>query len=170
MPRRLQVMVEYVVLVAVALLVVGIVSYLVLDIRGVEGVKERQSRLYWESSAPFSIINYKSEDNTLSFEIKNNDPQALTITGFYIDEQKYTIYDVRTNGETIVTNNVTIPPGRTVMFDGIGTGECENRFTYTMDIEYAKSSLEEIRQVGEEPLRGSCGKTTSCISLVLLGC
>ena len=76
-----QVSTEYLVILAVVLVIALVVVYLVGGFSGLgAGSIETQSKNYWGSTAPFAIKAFKASGTALDLEVQNNDLDRLTIT------------------------------------------------------------------------------------------
>lgn len=145
-----QVSTEYLVILAVVLVVALVVVYLVGGFSGLgAGSLETQSKSYWGSTSPFAVTTVRASGNTLDLQMVNNDLELLTLTEVTIDGNSvYTGNNTFTSGESKVVNtNVAFLP----------CGAAGVPFTYdNVVITYTKGGIAGIRQSGNKPIVGKC--------------
>lgn len=145
-----QVSTEYLVILAVVLVVALVVVYLVGGFSGLgAGSLETQSKSYWGSTSPFAITTFRASTDTLDLQMANNDLQLLTLTEISIDGNVvYTGNNTFTSGESkVVTTDVAFLP----------CGAAGVPFTYdNVVITYTKGGIAGIRQSGNKPIVGKC--------------
>jgi len=147
-----QVSTEYLVILAVVLVVALVVVFLVGGFAGLGAASlETQSKDYWAGTAPFSIKTFKASGTTLDLEMTNNDIEQLSLTDVTIDGTSVwsagntsTIFD---SGET-QTVSATLPAT---------CGAVGDPFQYpNVRITYNKGGVTGLIQVGAKPLVGKC--------------
>ena len=150
MSKRGQVSTEYLVILAVVLVIALVVVYLVGGFSGLgAGSLETQSKNYWGSTAPFAIKAFKASGTTLDLEIANNDLDRLAVTDISVDG---------TSVLTNVTQNFTSGEVKVLTGTlGSACGAAGTPFTYSnVIITYNKGSISALKQAGTKPLVGKC--------------
>jgi len=147
--KKGQVSTEYLVILAVVLVIALVVVYLVGGFAGLgAGSLETQSKSYWGSTSPFAIKVYKVAGTEMSLEMQNNDLDRLTIT------------DITVDGTSVFSNTTAFTSGETKVLSGTLPAVCGAAGTpYTYNnvvITYSKGSLTAIKQSGTKPLVGKC--------------
>jgi uncharacterized protein (UPF0333 family) len=144
-----QVSTEYLVILAVVLVVALVVVYLVGGFSSLgAGSLQTQSQNYWGSMSPLSIITVKAASTNMSLEIVNNDLQQLTLTSITIGGTSVfsTATTFNSGQDTIVT--VTLPAT---------CGAQGSPFTYNnVVLLYTKGGITGIAEAGTKPLVGKC--------------
>ena len=148
-----QVSTEYLVILAVVLVVALVVVFLVGGFAGLGAASlETQSKDYWAGTAPFSIKTFKASGTTLTLEMTNNDIEQLVLTDITVDGTSVwsagngtgTVFD---SGETIAIS-ATLPAS---------CGTVGDPFQYSnVRITYNKGAVSGLTQVGAKPLVGKC--------------
>lgn len=149
MIKKGQVSTEYLVILAVVLVIALVVVYLVGGFSGLgAGSIETQSKNYWGSTAPFAITAFKASGTTLELEVRNNDLDRLVLTSV--------------SGVGLGTSNLTtsFTSGQTqvvtVTLDD-ACGVTGTPFTYEdIVMIYNKGQLTGLAQAGTKPLVGKC--------------
>ncbi|MEW6749330.1 MAG: class III signal peptide-containing protein [Candidatus Micrarchaeota archaeon] len=149
MIKKGQVSTEYLVILAVVLVIALVVVYLVGGFSGLgAGSVETQSKNYWGATAPFAIKAFKASGTALDLEIQNNDLDRLVITGISVD------------GASIYSGNTSFTSGEAKIMTGVlpaACGAAGTPFTYDdVVITYNKGSLTGLAQAGTKPLVGKC--------------
>ncbi len=146
---RGQVSTEYLVILAVVLVVALVVVFLVGGFAGIGAASlETQSKNYWAGASPFSIKTFKASGTALDLDVVNNDIEQLTLTDVSIDGTSVfstsTVFD---SGESIVVT-ATLPAS---------CGTAGDPFQYrNVKITYSKGGVTGLTQVGAKPLVGKC--------------
>lgn len=149
MNRKGQVSTEYLVILAVVLVVALIVVYLVGGFSGLgAGSLETQSKNYWGSTSPFAIKTFVASGTTLSLELANNDLDKLEVTDISVDGASvYSTAKNFTSGEVSVVAATL----------GTTCGTAGTNFQYEdVVITYNKGTITGIKQTGTKPLVGKC--------------
>ncbi|PIN99095.1 MAG: hypothetical protein COT90_01045 [Candidatus Diapherotrites archaeon CG10_big_fil_rev_8_21_14_0_10_31_34] len=148
--RKAQGTTEYLIILAViiviALVVVGVMGW-VPGLSG--GITEQQSRAYWQSTAPFSIVEYKFDAGatTAQLEIQNISANKLILTDVKIDGVTDNITDVAFNaGERKL---VSLTATQTCGTAGAG-------FDYNVSFTYNSKNVTGLVQMGDKGLIGKC--------------
>ena len=144
-----QVSTEYLVILAIVLVVALIVVYLVGGFAGIgTGTVETASKNYWAGASPFSIKTVKVAGTDMDVELQNNDLERLTITDISVDNSS--VYSTATefdSGEGKVVSGTV----------GTSCGDSGEVFTYNdVVITYTKGEIDNLKQVGAKPLVGTC--------------
>ena len=145
-----QVSTEYLVILAVVLVVALVVVYLVGGFSGLgAGSLETQSKSYWGSTSPFAITTVRASGDDMDLQMVNNDLELLTLTEITVD------------GNSVYTGNSTFTSGESkVIATGVAFLPCTTPGTpYTYNnvvITYTKGGIAGIRQSGNKPLVGKC--------------
>jgi len=144
-----QVSTEYLVILAIVLVVALIVVYLVGGFSGIgSGTIETASKNYWAGASPFSIKTVKAMDTDLELEIQNNDLERLTITDITVDNASVfsTSTQFNSGDSKVVTGTL-----------GANCGTTGQTYTYNnVVITYTKGSITDMVEVGAKPLVGKC--------------
>lgn len=147
--KKGQVSTEYLVILAVVLVIALVVVYLVGGFSGLgAGSLETQSKNYWGSTSPFAIKAFKVSGTVMDLEVANNDLDRLTVT------------DVSVDGVSVFSNSTQFTSGETKVLSGTlgtGCGAAGTPFTYNNVVfTYNKGTLTGIKQTGTKPLVGKC--------------
>lgn len=150
--RKAQGTTEYLIILAViiviALVVVGVMGW-VPGLSG--GITEQQSRAYWQSTSPFTIVEYKFNAGltTAELEVQNVSANKLDLTDVQIDGA--TAVGIGFNesfnaGERRLVN-LTLAP----VCGATGTG-----FDYAVSFTYDSKNVTGLMQIGDKGLIGKC--------------
>ncbi len=144
-----QVSTEYLVILAVVLVVALIVVFLVGGFAGIgTGTVETASKNYWAGASPFAVKTVKVSGTDMDLEVQNSDLEKLTIT------------DVTVEGASVYSTTTSFNSGESkVLNASIATtcGAAGDAFTYDdVVITYTKGSITDLKQVGAKPFVGSC--------------
>ncbi len=146
---RAQVSTEYIVILAVVLVLALTIVYLLGQTTGTDiTVSETQSQVYWSSQRPISIVNYRASSYTLTLELKNRDTHSITIT------------DIEGTGlSNWWYSSITLARGESITTQISLTNSCNTRriFEYrNITFTYNRMPLTGLKQVGTIPLTGTC--------------
>ena len=142
-----QVSTEYLVILAIVLVVALVVVYLVGGFAGMgAGTMQTQSMQAWGTAAPFAITSWQQSGTTLQLQMQNNDVSQLTLTGISMD------------GASVYSTNTTFASGQsqvvTVTAAACTTG---SPFTHqTVILTYSKGSIAGETETGIRPIIGTC--------------
>ena len=144
-----QVSTEYLIILAVVLVVALVVVFLVGGFAGLGAASlETQSKNYWAGSSPYSIKTFKASNTTLDLEVVNNDLEQLTLTDITID------------GTSIFSTSTVFDSGETIVLSGTLAATCGDSgdpYQYpNVEITYDKGAITGLKQVGAKPLVGKC--------------
>jgi uncharacterized protein (UPF0333 family) len=144
-----QVSTEYLVILAVVLVVALVVVYLVGGFAGMgTGTLETQSQQAWGTAAPFSITILKQSGTALEMEIQNSDVDTLILTGISMD------------GASVYSSNTTFSSGEkkvVTVTTATGCGVTGTSFTHSdVLLVYNKGGIIGKTEVGAKPLIGRC--------------
>ncbi len=147
--KKGQVSTEYLVILAVVLVVALVVVYLVGGFSGLGASSlETQSKNYWAGASPFSIKTYKMSGTTIDLELTNNDLEQLTVT------------DISVAGTSVYSTSTAYNSGESKTVSGTLGSSCGasgTPFTYSnVSITYTKGSITGLKEVGSKPLVGKC--------------
>ncbi|MFH1785605.1 MAG: class III signal peptide-containing protein [Candidatus Micrarchaeota archaeon] len=147
--RKGQVSTEYLVILAVVLVVALIVVYLVGGFAGLgAGSLETQSKNYWGSTSPFAIKTFVVSGTTMQLELANNDLDRLEVTDISVGGAS--VYSTAKNFTSGEVATVTATLGSTC-------GAAGTPFTYdNVVITYNKGTITAIKQTGTKALVGKC--------------
>jgi len=132
------------VIIVIALVVVGVMGW-VPGLSG--GITEQQSRAYWQSTSPFSIVEHKFSGTTADLEIQNISANKLTLTEMKIEG---------TNG---LTADVSFNAGERKLVQLTGLAACGSTgtgFDYTVSFVYNSNKVTGLTQIGDKGLIGKC--------------
>lgn len=146
-----QVSTEYLVILAVVLVIALVVVFLVSQGSSVgAGVTETQSKNYWASQTPLAITGYKMSGTTLNVEIRNQDSSDVTITEL----------DVDSVSKTITPASPLLTPGQsqTVNVTSAVSSTCSagSKFSVDIDFVFSRGTLTGLKQDGKTKLVGTC--------------
>jgi hypothetical protein len=147
--KKGQVSTEYLVILAIVLVVALVVVYLIGGFAGMgAGTVETQSMQAWGTAAPFSITILKQSGTTLELEMRNNDVDTLTLTDITMDGvSAFSANTTFTSGEKKVVNATTTS----------GCGSVGTSFIHqNVVITYDKGAISGKTEVGIKPLMGKC--------------
>lgn len=144
-----QVSTEYLIILAVVLVVALVVVFLVGGFAGLGAASlETQSKNYWAGTSPFSIKTFKASGTTLELEMVNNDIDRLTLTEIEVD------------GSSVFSTNTTFDSGEMILISttlGSSCGTAGDPFQYEdVIITYGKGGVSDLKQVGAKPIVGKC--------------
>jgi hypothetical protein len=145
--NRGQVSSEYLVIMAVVLVIALVVVFLLRDfiVTG-SSISESQSRSYWSVASPFSISAQKYAGTALDLDLQNTLSESVTLTSIEIEGTVYTIDEVFRLGEQKVVS-VTLATSCGEVGDPYSLEEVE--------ISYQRGSNVQT-QGSEVPLVGTC--------------
>jgi uncharacterized protein (UPF0333 family) len=140
---------EYLVVLAIILVVALVVVYLVGGFAGMgAGTVETQSQQAWAAASPFSITIIKQAGTTLEMELRNNDVDTLTIT------------DISMDNVSVFSTNTSFTSGEKKIINATTATACGNQGTafshQNVIITYDKSSISGKTQVGSRAIMGKC--------------
>jgi uncharacterized protein (UPF0333 family) len=149
MIKKGQVSTEYLVILAIVLVVALVVVYLVGGFAGMGvGTMETQSMQAWGTAAPLAITSWRQSDTTLSLEIQNNDVDTLTLT------------DISADGASIYSNTTTFASGEkkvVVATTATSCGAAGASFSHeNVILTYNKGSITGKTETGIRPIVGKC--------------
>ncbi len=144
-----QVSTEYLVILAVVLVVALVVVYLVGGFSGLgAGSLETQSKSYWGSTSPFAVTTVRVAGTNMELQMANNDLEQLILT------------DISINGASVYTGTSTFTSGESKVINATIAADCGNAgvpYTYNnVVITYTKGGISGIKQSGNKPLVGKC--------------
>ncbi len=147
--RRAQAATEYLIILAVVVIIALIVVGVLGGFQGLSGgITRQQSEAYWGSIADVGVLpNYKISPAIAELTVKNNRPFAVRIKNVLID-----------NSGMMAPEMVTIPPGLTANVNVSGhsciIGE---QYSYNVQIVYIDPSTGRTFTFrGQNPLVGTC--------------
>ncbi|NYZ74545.1 hypothetical protein H0O00_05355 [Candidatus Micrarchaeota archaeon] len=144
-----QVSTEYLVVLAIILVVGLVVVYLIGGFAGMGGSNlETESMQAWGTAAPFAITNWKQTGSTLQMELRNNDINTLTLTGISMDNAVvYSANTTFTSGEKRLISVTT----------STSCGATGTRFVHdNVLITYNKGMITGNTERGLKPIIGKC--------------
>ena len=147
--KKGQVSTEYLVILAIVLVVALVVVYLVGGFAGMgAGTMETQSQQAWATAAPFSITILKQSGTILEMEIQNNDVDTLILT------------DISMDGALVYSTPTTFASGSKQVINATMTTSCGSTgasFTHeNVIITYDKGGISGKTEVGTRSLMGRC--------------
>ena len=146
---RGQVSTEYLVILAVVLVIALVVVYLVGGFSGLGASSlETTSKNYWAGASPFSITQAKLAGTAIQLNIQNNDLQQLTVT------------DISVGGTSVFSTSTTFASGQSQVLTGTLGATCGAvgaPYQYSnITITYTKGTLTGLKEVGQKDLVGKC--------------
>ena len=149
--KKGQVSTEYLVILAIVLVVALVVVYLVGGFAGMgAGTMETQSMQAWGTAAPLAITSWKQTGTSLQLEIQNNDVDALKVTGLAMD------------GAIVALNpsNQTLASGAKQLFTATTATACGDSGTsfshQNVILTYDKGTITGKTETGVRPIVGKC--------------
>lgn len=144
-----QVSTEYLVILAVVLIVALVVVGLLGWFPGVGGgTLETQSKSYWAAKTPFSISAYKINGTNVELSMKNMLAEQVTVTA------------VSFAGTSLSVTQTAFNAGEEKKITGtLGTtcGAAGTPFSYSnVTITYNQGTLTGLTEAGDKPLIGKC--------------
>jgi hypothetical protein len=150
MPRKNkgQASTEYLVIMAIVLVVALVVVYLIGGFSGMGGsTMETESQQAWGTAAPFSITVLKQSGSILEMELRNSDINTLMIT------------DISMDGSSVYSANVSFTSGqkRLLIASVQNCGAAGARFSHeNVRITYNQGGITGKTETGSKPLIGRC--------------
>ncbi len=147
--KKGQVSTEYLVILAVVLVIALVVVYLVSQGTGLgTSTLDSQSAGYWRATQPLAITDYTASATTLTLAIQNNAQESITLT------------QVAGTGLTAYTTSTTFAPGqqRNIAVTLAATcGTTGTRYSYgNVSFTYNVGQITGKTFVGSRPLAGTC--------------
>ena len=145
---------EYLVILAVVLIIALVAIGIVSQTASGSGAAEKTSRAYWKTEVfPLTIDDYKYSTTELTLVLNNRGSDTVTILANKI---------AVTSGTTTVTGptaQVTLTPGTTQSVVIIMTAlSCTSgaSFSVNASIVYSTPTLSSLQIVGKKPIVGTC--------------
>lgn len=147
--KKGQVSTEYLVILAIVLVVALVVVYLVGGFAGMGvGTMETQSMQAWGTAAPLAITSWKQTGTTLSLEVQNNDVDQLTLT------------DITMDGASVFSGNTTFTSGEKKLVTATAATTCGAAgasFSHeNVVLTYNKGAISGKTETGIRPIVGKC--------------
>jgi hypothetical protein len=147
--KKGQVSTEYLVILAIVLVVALVVVFLVGGFAGMgAGTMETQSQQAWGTAAPLSITILKQSGSNLELEIRNTDVDTLTLT------------DITMDGASVYSGNTSFPSGQKKVVNATVATSCGAEGTafshQNVVLTYNKGAIAGKTEVGAKPLIGKC--------------
>lgn len=144
-----QVSTEYLIILAVVLVVALVVVFLVGGFAGLGAASlETQSKNYWAGASPFSIKTFKASGTSLDLEVVNNEIDQLTLT------------DVSIGNTSVFSTSTVFDSGETILINATLAADCGpsgDPYQYQdVQLTYDKGAVTDLKQVGAKPLVGKC--------------
>jgi hypothetical protein len=144
-----QVSTEYLVILAIVLVVALVVVYLIGGFAGMgAGTVETQSQQAWGTAAPFSITIVKQSGTSLQMVMRNSDVETLTLT------------DISMDGASVFSGNTTFTSGEIKEVDVTMPIPCStigSVFSHqNVMIRFNRVGVTGKLEVGTKPLMGKC--------------
>ncbi len=147
--KKAQVSTEYLVILAVVLVIALVVVYLVSQGSSLgSGITETQAQEYWKGTSPFAVNGYSASATSLNLDMTNTQQEAYTITS------------ISGTGITTFAVSTAFNPGqqRTVTLTLAATcGSAGTRYSYgNVTVTYTTSAALTKTFVAQKPLVGTC--------------
>ncbi|MFH1663269.1 MAG: hypothetical protein ABH986_00370 [archaeon] len=146
--RKAQGTTEYLIILAViiviALVVVGVMGW-VPGLSG--GITEQQSKAYWQSTSPFTMLEYKFSGTTADLEVQNVSANKLTLT------------EVKFDGVGTLAASVSFNAGERKLVQLTALNACGNLgagFDKNVMFTYNSKNVTGLVQIGDKGLIGKC--------------
>ncbi len=146
---KAQVSTEYLVILAVVLVIALVVVYLVSQGTSLGGgIVDSQSQAYWKGVGPLAINNFRASGTGLQLEIQNNAQETVTLT------------QITGGGLTAYGTTTTFAPGQTNTVKVIitaGCGSAGTRYSYgNVTFTFNQGQVTGKTFVGQRPVSGTC--------------
>jgi hypothetical protein len=144
-----QISTEYLVNMTIVMLVALIVITLVVGANPLSGgVTLTQSKNYWQTTAPFTISEWKYAHKTLTLKISNMEGNKLILSEIFI------------NGRSILSSSSSFNSGESkeliaTMQNGCGDGGDSFELS-NIHIIYSKEDIGGFTQIGKKSIMGLC--------------
>lgn len=149
MIKKGQVSTEYLVILAIVLVVALVVVYLVGGFAGMGvGTMETQSMQAWGTAAPLAVTSWRQSGTSLQLEIQNNDVDTLSLTGISMDGAS--VYSTNTSFASGEKKVITATTATTCGAAGASFSHSNVIFTYD------KGSITGKTETGIRPIVGKC--------------
>jgi uncharacterized protein (UPF0333 family) len=147
--KKGQVSTEYLVILAIVLVVALVVVYLVGGFAGMgAGTMETQSQQAWGTAAPLAITSWQQTGTALQLQIQNNDVDQLTLSGISMD------------GASVFATNTTFASGQTAIVTVTAAATCGvagTSFSHqNVILTYSKAGIFGKTETGIRPIIGKC--------------
>ena len=147
--KKGQATIEYLVLLAVAIIIALVIFAFMGWIPGFAGsLKERQVKLYWASQFPIQIREYKLTNDTLTLQVQNVADYAINIT------------NITTDSVSGSTTNGRVLPGESKIINFSPMNACTSGEQYELSnirIQYdIDGGIPDMIERGDRPLVGTC--------------
>ncbi len=147
--KKGQVSTEYLVILAVVLVIALVVVYLLSQSTGLgSGTLETQSQAYWKGASPLSITGFSVSGTALTLEMLNTAQDTVTLTA------------LSGGGITNFASSTTFAAGQTKVLAvtlAASCGTAGTRYSYSnITIVYNEGSITGKTFVGQKALVGSC--------------
>src|SRR3989338_9758441 len=146
---KAQVSTEYLVILAVVLVIALVVVYLVSQGTSLGGgIVDSQSQAYWKGVGPLAINNFRASGTGLQLEIQNNAQETVTMTA--LSGAGLTKYTTNTTFAPGQTNTVTVTLAATC-------GAAGTRYSYgNVTFTFNQGQVNGKTFVGQRPVSGTC--------------
>ena len=160
MMERGQAATEYLVILGAVLLVGLVVIGMLGWFPSLGGAnKEQQSKAYWSSTSPFSVVSARLGSSNVTMRLRNQGPEKLLLSSVeFGDPANGTIIvfapsQVLGTGEEADFSNAAF----TVSNPCSGAGKTGTLFEFrNLSFTYTQGLISGMRQVGSEPFVGRC--------------
>ncbi len=146
--KKGQVSTEYLVILAIVLVVALVVVYLVGGFAGMgAGTMQTQSMQAWGTAAPLAITSWQQHTTALQLQVQNNDVNQLTLTGISMD------------GASVYSTNTTFASGQSQVVTVTVAAACTSGSPFTHQnviITYNKGGIAGETETGIRPIIGTC--------------
>ena len=147
--KKGQVSTEYLVILAVVLVIALVVVFLVSQGTGVgTSTLDSQAQAYWRGVQPISVLDYSASGTTLTLAMQNNAQDPVTIT------------QISGAGLTTYSTSTTFAPGQTrtiAVTLPVNCGATGTRYTYTnVTFTYDVGQIVGKTFAGQRALSGAC--------------
>ena len=144
-----QVSTEYLIILAVVLVIALVVVYLVSQSTGLAGgVIESQSQAYWKEVSPLAVNQFSAAGTTLSLEMINNAQETVTLTS------------LSGTGITTYAVSTAFAPGQTRVLSvtlAASCGTTGTSYSYgNITVVYSQGLIAGKTYVGQKPFAGKC--------------
>ena len=142
---------EYLVILAVVLIIALVAIGIVSQQASGSGASEKTSRIYWKSEVfPVVVEDYSYSATTLTLVLNNRGSEAATIAASGISVS---------DGTTTVAGpaaQVILTPGTATTVTITGAPICTNTFSSYANITYKTNTVPTAKIVGQKALVGTC--------------
>lgn len=140
--NRAQGTIEYLIIVAIVIVIALVVIGILLSINPGTGVAERNAKIAWQSTEPWAITDWYSDTTELTVVLKNNTANTMGFNSITVDGTP------KTDPQNVVAGGTIA-----VVLDK----PCSDFYVYeNIEIDYNTGLINNRKQIGRNPILGQC--------------